>query len=300
MTSDPALDTVTRDQRRWSLTANRLKGGIGAARATALSLAVGGAILETLGAQFHLSHPDYAVVVGYLGAAALAILGVIQQWKLGRERVQAWIIARAASESLKMELFFYRTSAGPYSGQAKGVVLLNRRDAILEKVRSVQKYVVEPTDTQLKLPEALDAEGYRKERIQSQIDYFRRHANDYVKLQGRLGGAQFVLALIAALLGAALTITAKQAYGAWVAVITTCIGSVAAYLLAQRYDQLAITYRATADRLEGINARYDPRNGRLGDLVQRIEDVLLEQNQGWIAGADELMKDSAPKSPTDV
>jgi hypothetical protein len=213
---DPILETLARDQKRWSLTAGRLKKSIGRSRIAVMMLAVVGAVLETLGAETHGSHPDNVVVIGYLGAAALALLGVIRQLRLGRERVQAWILARAASESFKKEMYLYRTSTAPYSDQQKNTSLINRRDEILRKIQTIQLYVVEPKDSQFKKLELLNIEGYREERLKGQIKYFRYHAKTYSELQDRFGVAEFILAIGAALLGAALTMTGKQPYGAWV------------------------------------------------------------------------------------
>jgi hypothetical protein len=85
-------------------------------------------------------------------------------------------------------------------------------------------------------------------------------AEEYSRLLGFLNASEFLLALTGALLGAALTITGKQEYGAWVVVITTISGAVAVHALAQRYEQLIISYRATADRLTGIVARWNAKN----------------------------------------
>jgi len=101
-----------------------------------------------------------------------------------------------------------------------------------------------------------------------------------------------VLSIVGALLGAALAMTGKQDYGAWVAVTTTVIAAAGAYAAAQRYQALAVSYRAAADRLEGIVARFQAIKGDPHELVERCETLLLEENQGWIAGADELMKQS--------
>jgi hypothetical protein len=292
MPVDAALETLLRDQKRWSLTSDRLKKEIGRSRLAVLVLAVCGAVLETLGAQIHEFYFVTALTFGYLGAAALAVLAVIRQWKLGRERIQAWILARAASEALKKEMYLYRASAGPYSSGKNGVALLDRRDEILAKVRTIQSYAIDPKESELEVPGPLDANGYIQERINGQVKYYRQHADECTILQGRFKKAEFALAIAGALLGAASTINGKQAYGAWVAVITTIMGSVSSHVLAERYDQLATSYRATADRLNGIVARYQASNGTLDALAQQTEAALFEQNQGWIAGADDLMKQS--------
>jgi len=290
MAGGDALATVARDQKRWSLTANKLKASIGQARWIILVLAVAGAILETAGAQVNQTQKDLAKVLGYGGAAALAIAAVIRLWRLGQERTQAWIMARSGSESLKREMYLFRTSAGPYAAGNPVDCLLSRREAILDKLKPYLKYREEPKD-EVKLLGPLDARGYLEERIEgpkAQIPYFTGRANQYQQAQRTLSGTEFLLALIGALLGVTVTQTGKQEYGAWVAVITTISGALAAHVIAQRYEQLTISFRATADRLEGIVARWKARAGAgLAELVEPCEAVLLEENQGWIAGADQ-------------
>jgi hypothetical protein len=73
-----------------------------------------------------------------------------------------------------------------------------------------------------------------------------------------------------------------------VAVITTISGALAAHALAQRYEQLTVSYRASAQRLESAVARWKAGGSAdVGDLVEACENILLEENQGWIAGADQ-------------
>lgn len=76
------------------------------------------------------------------------------------------------------------------------------------------------------------------------------------------------------------------------AVIKTISGSVSAHVVAERYDQFTVSYRTTADRLTGILGRGKANPGALGQFVE-VEAALLEENQPWIAGADELLKDVA-------
>jgi SMODS and SLOG-associating 2TM effector domain 1/Protein of unknown function (DUF4231) len=289
MAGGDALATVTRDQKRWSLTAKKLKASIGEARWTILVLAVVGAILETVGAQVSQTQKDLAKVLGYGGAAALAIAAVIRLWRLGQERTQAWIMARSGSESLKREMYLFRTSAGPYAAGNPIDCLLSRREAILAKLQPFLKYREEPKD-ELKVLGPLDAAAYLQERIEGsegQTQYFNTRASQYQQTQRVLSGAEFFLALTGALLSVTVTQTGKQEYGAWVAVITTISGALAAHVIAQRYEQLTISFRATADRLEGLVARWKARAGAgLAELVEPCEAVLLEESQGWIAGAD--------------
>lgn len=299
MATADLLTTVVLDQKRWSDTASTLKKTIGRARWIVLGLAVSGAILATWGAQIHANNPSLSLTFGYGGAAALAIAAVVRQWKLGHERVQAWIMARSASESFKREMYLYRTRTGPYAADPRDDALLNRREEILQKLQPVQKYRVD-SKTQPETPALLDGNGYLEERIEGprgQIQWFTNRATEDSRVLGLLNGAEFTLALAGALLGAGLTITGKQAYGAWVAVITTISGAVAAHTLAQRYEQLIVSYRAASDRLTGIVARWKAKkSGNIAELVEPSEAALLEENQGWIAGADHVQDAAAAGS----
>jgi hypothetical protein len=288
-----ALETVALDQKRWSLTANALRVSIRRARILSFSLTVSGAILETLAAQLYLLHPGPSEIPGYMGAAALACVVIIKAQSLGRDRLQGWILSRAASESLKREMYRYRTSSGPYADASRHnpeATLFERRDDILSKVSTVQKFIREPDPTKVAVGGPLDANGYISERIQSPISWFRGRADEYSASQSRWSAVEYSLAIAGALSGVALTFTHNQAFGAWVAVITTISGAVAAYVMAERYEQITISYRTTADRLTSILGRWIATPGELSQLVEQVEATLLEENQAWIAGADELIK----------
>jgi hypothetical protein len=295
------LSTVIGDQKRWSGAAGSLKSSIELAQRTVLCLGVLGAILETLAAQLahvsqieqikaaHATHSGLAMALGYLGAAALAVAAVVRQWKLGHERTQAWVLSRAGSESLKREIYRYRTQTGPYSSSNPDLELLNRREEILKKLEPYQKYAVDPQPSTT-IPGLLDAAAYLDERVsgpKGNVKFFHDRSNQYIRTLNLLNGAVLTLAILGALLGAAVTLTGTQTYGAWVAVITTITGALTAHALAQRYERLTISYRATAERLDGAVARWQAGGAKnLSDLVEPCENILLEENQGWIAGAD--------------
>ena len=299
-----ALETVIASQKRWSTTANSLKSSIERARRTVLWLAVLGAILETFAAQLagvsqierigtsKAAYVHLAMALGYLGAAALAVVAVVRQWKLGHDRIQAWVLSRAGSESLKREIYRYRTRSGPYAAGNPDNELLNQHDKILENLQPYLKYITRSQpSTPGPVPGLLDVAGYLKERIEEpkgNIGFFNDRSNLYSERLKLLNETQLVLAILGALLGAAVTMTGTQTYGAWVAVLTTISGVLAAHALAQRYEQLTISYRAAAQRLQSAVGRWKAADGgNPGDLVEVCENILLEENQGWIAGADQ-------------
>ena len=297
----PELDAITivaRDQKIWSATANSLKNGIRDARLIVLAITILVAIVETLGAQIHTAHSCLAAMFGYAGALGLAIAAVIRQRSLEHDRERAWILARSSSEAFKRELYLFRTSTGPYATGNPAETLLEKRAEILSKLEAVRKYCVEPK-TEVKKPGDLDTAAYLSDRItgeKGQIAFYNGRASEYTSRQRLLRRAEFGLTLLGAFLGVGLTINLKQAFGGWLAVVTTIAGALAAHAVAQRYDQLIESYRVTAERLEAVVARWIA-NGRTGPLVVPCEAILSEENQSWIAGADQAPKPTRSPDP---
>ena len=291
-----SLETVALDQERWGLTANRLKNNESMARSLVSGLSIAGAILAVLAVQIRTSHPAASEVVGYAGAVALTLVLVVRAQALRRGRVQAWVLAAAASQSLQSEMCLYRTSSGPYGDHFGGnpeATLLERRDEILEKVRSIQKYAVEPDPKTVVLLGPMDADAYISERVNPAISENRRFGDYIVEEQRFWQKAEYILVIVGALLAAALTFTHNLAPGAWVAVITTMCVAVGADTQAERFAELTVSYRAMPDRLTNIVSRWRTNHGTVNQLVEQVEAMLLQEYHAWVAGADEYWKDAA-------
>jgi SMODS and SLOG-associating 2TM effector domain 1/SMODS and SLOG-associating 2TM effector domain 3 len=297
-----SLETVALDQERLELTATRLIDSIEGGRSLIAGLSAAGAILAALAVQIHTSYPAASEVAGYAGAVALALVVVVRAQALHRGRVQAWVLADAASQSLQSEMYRYRTSSGPYSDHFGGnpeATLLERRDEILEKVRPIQKYVVEPDPKTVAPLGPLDVDTYISERVNGAMSWFRKWADHYASAQSFWQKSEYILAIVGALLAAALTFTHNLAYGAWVAVVATLSIAVGADVLAWRYAQLIVGYRTMQVRLINIVGRWRANHGTLDQLVEHVEATLLEQSQAWVAGADEFWADAASSPAKD-
>jgi hypothetical protein len=291
-----AFESVASEQKKWSLTDKKLKLNLERSRYTILALSVTGAVLMALAAQFHASYPAISRLAGYAAMMALVLVVVVRSKGLNRGLVQAWVLAAAAAQSLTSEMFRYRTSTGPYNDQLGGdpdATLLERRDKILGRIKSVQRYAVDPSP-QTALPSGpLDADGYISERVNIGVNAYQKWAGHFVSAQGTWQKIESFLAIAGALLAAVLTFTNYQIYGAWIAVCITMGLAVGADALAERYAQLTIEYGAMPDRLTGILNRWTLQRGTLDELVERVEAALLGEMQTWVASADELQNDSA-------
>src|ERR1700741_2528225 len=252
-----ALATLALDQKRWSATAGRVRQNIDRARNAVTFLAIGGAIFGTIAAQ---PTRIRVLVFGYAGAAALAISAIVRQRFLDSRQARSWIIARAASESFKREMFLFRARAGHYSSDDRESIAAQKRDEILVRAEYVQTFVVDIDPASCPIPGPIDLDQYKKERVQKQIEWYRDRARLYGARRDNYARLEVSLLILGALLGAAATVDGKQLFAAWIAVITTILGAIGTQMAAARYDQLTVSYRATADRLESLKLRAEWQN----------------------------------------
>jgi hypothetical protein len=284
------LESVALDQRRWSSTAFSLKDSNWARFQLMAALTVAGAILEAVALQTHASYPAVSQLAGYAGAAAFVLVLVVRTKGLHRERAQAWVLAAAAGESLLSEMYRYRTSCPPYSdhlGKDPEAALLRRRDAIFERVKLIEKYVVEPDPKPLPPLGPLDAKAYIAERVDGQVNMFRKYSKILPESQTGWLRREYVLATVAALAAVVLTFTHNQVYSAWVIIAAFLSVALGASTKLERYATLTVELRTMPDRLTGILEKWRTNPGTLEDLVARIEAVILAGTENWIAVLDE-------------
>ena len=284
------LETVALDQRRWSSTARSLKDSNWARFRLMAALILAGAILEAVALQMHTSYPAVSQLAGYAGAAALALVLVVRTKGLQRARAQAWVLAAAAGQSLMREMYRYRTSCGPYSnsfGRNPEATLLRRRDAIFEKVKLIEKYIVEPGPKPLPPLGPLDADAYIAERVNGQVNMFRKYSKNLSQIQAEWLRKEYVLASVAALAAVVLTFTHNQVYSAWVIIVAFLSIVLGASTKLERYATLAVELRTMPDRLTGILEKWRAHQGTLQDLVERIEAAIFAEAENWVAALDE-------------
>lgn len=291
-----ALETVALDQERWWSTALKLKNSNWGRYRLMVVLGLAGAILEALAVQTHTSYPAASQVAGYAGAVAFALVLVVRAKGLRRERAQAWVLAAAASQSLKREMYRYRTSSGPYADRLSGnpeATLLQRRDAIFEKVRSIEKYIMESDSKPVAPLGSLNADGYIEERVNAEIGKFRKFSKNLPEVQATWLKWEYILASAAVLVAVFLAFTHNQAYSAWVIVITFLSLAPGASTKSERYATLTVELRTMPDRLTSILERWRAHHGTLEQLVEQFEAALLAEGEAWVAVVDEFPEDTA-------
>jgi len=271
-----SLEDAWREQRLWSEVADRLKADLRRKRSAALAFAIVGAALSTAGANVGLS-TTLGKTLAFVSAAGLGIAGLIQVW-IGTKAVQDWTRARSVSEAIKSEVYLSLAGFGAADVDAEVRKVAGDADDLRE-------HLVGLTPRTRPLPEVHDVESYLRERVGGQIDGF--YTSGAVRLKSRLKlfrGIEAGLAVAGVLLGAAAGTWELDAIAVWVPVVTTIGAAVSAHAAAERYSFLLVEYQRTAEELRRIRERRGPAAGLTDEqLVQRAEEIISIQNQGWMA-----------------
>ncbi|MGV9664613.1 DUF4231 domain-containing protein [Nocardia niigatensis] len=268
---------------RWSRTACRLKHRLDRARITAFAATTIGALCTT--ATTTVLHSGGAARTGIaaVGAVCLALAAFVGIQYLTPDAVRAWTRARATSEGIKRLIFEFRAGARTDVNALRHEVA-DIVAAVADLLPSVDTDAMPITPP----PATLTPEAYVRQRIQGQIDdYYRPMARRYTQRTARWRRFAIALGMATALVAAAAALapaSGPTALAPWVAVLTTATANIAAYLTAQRYDYLAMTYLAAAHRLR--NLADDWAAGGLCDwpaFVSACESVIATENTAWMA-----------------
>jgi hypothetical protein len=294
----PVLDTLADRQAEWSATANELKRTIDHARTMVFALSISGAVLAAIASQMNDPAPGVSLAdnhrawVAILAALCLAVGTFFSQRLLGAGQVTAWVRARALSEALKREAYKFATGAAPYNDPdaAKNEALLDQQRGTIERDGDDLEDQLASASGPGSAPRAsLTLDEYRTARVIGQAKgYYRPAAKKYRQAARRLRQLEFSLALLATIFTAVAGVAGKSApifgieldFAAFTAVLTTIGGAILAHVEASRYDFLAMTYTATARRLED---RANQPVVSPSDFVNDCETVIASENASWMA-----------------
>jgi hypothetical protein len=211
MMSNDIVAEIWQKRRAWADAANQFQNETKRYRKIQLLLIVVGSALATAAAIDMLglsTSPDDPMATGNriiagLGAAALAMVGFVQQKFLSLKQSERWPRCRSVAESLKSEIFKFRAGARPYDRSENtaadaGLGLLSETAAEHElKAHDLFKHVHPNATSDIDVPPFLDSEGYISERLDEQIEKFYlpssrknlRYANRSRRIITALAGA---------------------------------------------------------------------------------------------------------------
>ncbi|MFE2999192.1 DUF4231 domain-containing protein [Nocardia sp. NPDC059246] len=280
---DEVVAELWAERLRWSQTAGRLKHRLDRARITAFAAGTLGALCTTTTATVLHSGGPARTCAAALGAVCLALAAFVGIQFLTPDTVRAWTRARATSEGIKRLIYEFR------AGAVIGIDALRHKAAeIVTAATDLLPYVDSDAMPGTPPPAAMTPETYVQQRIRGQIDdYYRPMARRYTQRTARWRRFAIALGMATALIAAAAAITpgtGPTALAPWVAVLTTATANIAAYLTAQRYDYLAMTFLAAAHHLQSLAD--DRATSVITDwpaFVAACESVIATENTAWMA-----------------
>lgn len=285
-----ALAYAWGERQVWAATSRQKKAEIFSWKFRVLVLTIAGALLATVSKELTGIPDSTPWIIGIVGGGMIALATYFGKEILSPGQERLWIRARSLAETLKAEIFLFRAGAAPYDGPDPATRLMERVRKLLSTVTDVPSATLSPEGRREGLPEGpLSVEEYIKDRLDTQIEeYYRPRAQQYDQLMKRWRNFNLFLGALATVLG----VLGKWT-GAWVAVITTITTSVAAYLYANRYQYLIISYQTTARQLEFLKHQWtimgapelDPE--KRNRFLQDCEEAISIETSAWMAKGTE-------------
>jgi len=201
-----------------------------------------------------------------------------------------WILLRAAAESIKREIFRYRTRSGAYS-EAQ-CTLISSQSKLAANLKDITSNLVQSEVNKSNLPHRamegdfgmkfLRPEEYLIQRIEDQVNYF---VSTTAKLYRRLKKLQLWIMLA----GAAGTFVAAMGGDVWVAVTTAMATAFTAKLEIDQVENSIVQYNIALTNLRNIESWWKAlspwektRRRNIDLLVDQTETTLERETAGWI------------------
>jgi hypothetical protein len=227
-----------------------------------------------------------------------------------------WVMLRSASESIKHEIFRYRTQVGIYSPdyvppggskpETRDVTLARRTKQIGKRVMETQVnmseleiydykkeglppvYGVAPGDDGFS---DLTADQYIHWRVEDQFDYYRNKAKKLAKELQRFQWSIYIF-------GGLGTLLAAIQLEIWVAVTSSLVAALGSFLEFKRVETNLIGMNLAASDLYDIRAWWralsdsaKQQSGNKATLVKSAEAVIQGENASWLTEMREALSE---------
>jgi hypothetical protein len=290
------LDFIWEQYRIWDNTSVLLRKHLTFWRRLVLILGIAGALAATLSTQPFTTQLNAegqpaagkAAWLGYipwglgiLSAVLLGFAAFCSQKVLNPKDEEQWVGARAAAEAFKREAFLLVAQAPPYDvavSTAPAEAINNSLDRLeplpLDRTRAGEAPPASP----------MKVNDYITARLEEQLNWYERRAGDHRGTLRLLSSATLGFGALAVILGA----VSSNMTAPWVAVITTIIATLTAYLYAWRYQYMVVSYLATARKLSALRARWRASGKTNADTADRnqfileCEGILSAENKAWM------------------
>lgn len=291
------LQDLWNKQSQWSKAASDHKSGLRSWNGPLIIIGFIGVVISTISPYIvpqTLKPEDWMLqqyILTAVGPVLVTIAALLTREILGPKEQQQWIKAREISEALKAEGYIFAVSAPPYSDPT------NAPDLLATKIDELTA----GTETVGLLPNAIDdpkrprspltIEDYITTRVHDQSTFHTADARVYARKLSMWRSAAITLMVASSALGVVAGFAKQAAINVWVAVVSTALATVTAFVTASRFEFLAASYATTSERLEALvrrwRAKQAPSHAEADRFVLDCEAALAAQNHTW---SDELSK----------
>ena len=245
----------------------------------------------------------YAIILAPILISIL--ISVSNRFKSGNK----WIMLRSGAESLKREIYRYRTQSGIYSDDATREK--SRDVKLADKISLVTRQLMKTAVNEASVPpykgevppkmygaagdddgfSVLTPEDYIKIRLGDQLNYFSGKTGS---LERKLKLLQWSIYVI----GGLGTLLAAVGFELWVALTVTLAAAFATYLEYSQTENTLVLYNQVATNLNNTLTwwaamtsveRANPDN--LDLLVDQTEQALADEHAGWVQQMTDALAD---------
>jgi hypothetical protein len=207
-----------------------------------------------------------------------------------------WLLLRAGAESIKREIYSYRTRAMDYKKEPEQLLSLRVEDITRRTMRTeVNLSGLVPYNRDKGFPPDMLAAGgeddgfsyltpdrYIEVRLGSQLNYFRVKS---VQIERQLQ----VLYWLTFIIGGVGTYLAATNQQVWIALTTAIVAAVGTYLGYRQSENTLTKYNQVATDLANVKAWWDALSDQeqallknVDSLVEHTEQVLQSEFEGWV------------------
>jgi conflict system pore-forming effector with SLATT domain/uncharacterized protein DUF4231 len=292
------LAALWEQQSQWSSAADTYKGDLRSWNGPLILVGFIGVVLSTVTVYLvpQTTKPDqwtsWQFALAVVGPVLVAVAALLTREILGPKTEQQWIKARKVSEALKAEGWIFAAGAPPYSDPDTAPELLATKMIELKSGAEGLGPLPPPRTPRDPRPQTrLTPQQYVDQRVLTQCTFHDDDARKNVKTLARWRAVAVVLMVVSAVLGIIAGFGKQASINVWVAVVSTALATVTAYVTASRFEFLAASYAATSERLRNLATKWGAKQNLTPTENDRFildcEAVLAAQNRTW---ADELSK----------
>jgi SLOG in TRPM, prokaryote/SMODS and SLOG-associating 2TM effector domain 1/Protein of unknown function (DUF4231) len=293
--------------------AGRLRKTFTRVQGTILTLGVVATLLALIHNQTGGAVLHWAVV------AAPILVSVLIALASRNATGQRWVVLRAAAETIKSEIYRYRTGSEAYGVTAPGTQQLTSEETLAARLRAIDAKLMQtqassgiltPYDGPLPPPmygaasdddglSPLDAQRYLRIRASDQLGYYHGKIRT---LSRRRNAFQF-LAIVSGGVGAIIAAAGEEV---WVGLTSGIAAAALAYLGYLQVDNTIVSYNQAASALQNLRADWDARSTghrtpeAFHKLVTSSESVLTTELSGWVQQMNDALRELAARQAEDA